>query len=434
MSEKVNATVLVNGQSYNGQADILGANYYVDYEPIKGMDGSIVGAYFSGNPTAESDKAFSEMRLVSILAAVAFWLIGVFIMARMTTSTIAKPIVEVAGLAVEMSRGNFDVADPTLKFRKDEMGKFADQLVKTKHQLNAYIADITHVILAMADGDFSQKPQIEYSGSFAVIGEAFGEIQKKLKGTIYQMNKASVEVMSGSEQIANVAQVLAEGTIQQAKAIEDITATLGSINERVRENAEKAHNARTLSNSVEERIVSQNDEMKHMLEAMDAIETESNEISKIIQNIDSIAFQTNIIALNAAIEAARAGAVGKGFAVVADEVRNLALKSAEAAKDTNKLINSSMVAVNNGTRIVTATASSMDEIMQISKETSTLITDIAETTNEQADAITRANESMDRINDVVNQNSASAEESAASCEELSAQAKKLQEQVGMLKA
>ncbi len=434
MNANVSEAVITNGEIYNGQTKIHGDNYFVTYEPIHDIYGSICGAYFAGLPTAENDNAFKTVIIISAVAAVVIIIAAVFVMIMFMKQVVAKPIVAVSELAGNMSRGNLSVPDFSTKFGKNEVGDFAIVLQNTKHSLSNYISDISGVLNAMADGDFTKKPSIEYNGDFEQIEHSFGQIQIKLSNIVRNINNSSEQVMSGSAQMANGSQILANGTTTQANAIEELNATIMSISEKTGINAANAMRAKELSAGVESSAVAQNQDMDSVMTAMKDIEEKSSEISKIIKTIDDIAFQTNILALNAAVEAARAGAAGKGFAVVADEVRNLASKSAEAAKNTTDLISATVEAVNGGSELVRAAVESMAEITEKAKETSRLIDEISDASNTQAESIRQVTVGIEQISDVVQQNSATAEETAASCEELSGQSQVLRNQVGLLKA
>ena len=433
MAANVGAAVIDSGSEYSGQADILGQNHYVDYIPMMDVNGKVVGAYFAGFSSAESDALATSMVTLSIIIAVVTAAIASVVIIFSLRKMVELPIKEASSIADNMSKGNLHFEDSTYNFSNDEIGTFVKNLELTKKSLNSYIADIAAVLSSMADGDFTRQPSVEYIGDFVEIKESFTKISLTLGQIINNMNISADDVMNGSSQIAYGSQALASGTTKQASAIDELSSTIADISAQIENTAQNAQKANELSEQSKEKISIQNGEMTHMLSAMEEIKTKSNEIQNIIKAIDDIAFQTNILALNAAVEAARAGDAGKGFAVVADEVRNLAGKSAEAAKNTGDLITATIEAVTNGSTIAEKTADIMKEVIEISDKTDKLIEEISEAAAAQADSIQQVNIGIGQIATVVQQNSATAEETAASCEELSGQSRLLKDQVDRLR-
>lgn len=425
--------VLTNAESFTGRNVLYGMEYYSSYVPITDINGNVIGAYFTGTPTTEFDNQISTIRNWTIFIEALLFIAVTVIMMLMLRKMIDKPVKIIKTLADEMAQGNLDVADFNFNFAHDELGGFANDLEATKQQLYAYIYDITRMMAAMADGDFSVTSEMPYRGNFIKIKEAIDHIQSTLREMLLNINRSSTEVLRGSTQISEGSQLLAEGTARQASAIEELSATITEISSNVRKNADDAEEAEKLSEQARQKIDTQNEEMQSMLDAMKEIESKSNQISKIIKNIDDIAFQTNILALNAAVEAARAGDAGRGFAVVAEEVRELATKSAEAAEHTTQLIQATIDAVANGSGIAKATASTMREVMDLSEQSNSYIIAISEATTEQSISIQQVTSGIEQISYVVQQNSATAEESAASCQELSGQSRILEEQVALFK-
>ena len=434
MADNIYQRVVKEGGEYVGQATLLGQNHFVNYQPMKDYDGNIVGAYFSGLSSAETDKSFGRIIIVSAVMAVVCLAIIDLIMIAFIRKIVGKPIAESNRIAEEMRTGQLSTPDSTFTFGDDEIGHFAKKLEDAKHTLRDYIADISRQLSMMADGDFSGEPNMAYVGDFVKIEESFRQIRDNLSVVIQHIASSADSVKTGADQMAEGAMRLAEGTSKQATAIETLVGAIDRISEHIRNNTENAEKADKLSKVTEDRITNQDREISNMLAAMEEIKNRSNEISVIIKTIEDIAFQTNILSLNAAIEAARAGEAGKGFAVVADEVRNLASKSAEAANNTNELINATIEAVNNGAQIAARTAEAMTEVKDFSKQTGDLISKITEASLVQSESAKQIEDEADRIRAVTEQNSSTAEESAASCEELSGMSTVLHEEVAKLKA
>lgn len=425
---------IMTGESVTGRAKLQNGEYFIQYRPIIDINGNIKGAFFAGMSTKESDKSFGRVILIAAIAAVIILIAALIVLGIFIRKVIARPIVELNRLADDMSKGHLSKPDSGFKFGNDELGHFAIALHNTQKVLNGYIRDITDILEAMAAGDFTKRPSVQYTGDFERIEQAFGDISDELSQIVRNISRSSEQVLSGSSQMAGGSQILANGTTTQAGAIENLNDAVMGISDKINVNAENAVRAKELSAEVETSAVAQNKDMSSVMDAMSEIEKKSSEIGKIIKTIDDIAFQTNILALNAAVEAARAGDAGKGFAVVADEVRNLASKSAEAAQLTTELISATVSAVNDGSDKVNNAAESMREITEKAKETSRLIDEISDASGEQAAAIRQVTLGLEKISDVVQQNSATAEETAASCEQLSTQSKILKQQVDLLKA
>jgi methyl-accepting chemotaxis protein len=246
------------------------------------------------------------------------------------------------------------------------------------------------------------------------------------------LNEGSEQVASASSQVSTASQSLAEGASEQAASIEETSSSLEEMSSMTRQNADNATQADTLMKEANQVVQSANVSMGDLTHSMQEISKASEETSKIIKTIDEIAFQTNLLALNAAVEAARAGEAGAGFAVVADEVRNLAMRAADAAKNTAGLIEGTVKKVNDGGELVAKTNEAFGEVAKSTAKVGELVGEIAAASSEQAQGITQVNTAVTEVDKVTQQNAASAEESASAAEEMNAQAEQMRAYVGEL--
>ncbi len=296
-----------------------------------------------------------------------------------------------------------------------------------------------------ADGHFDTvcRTTVYVGVIVSVIGAIFGlliaffltrAITKPLSHIIGGLNTGADQVASASSQVSSASQQLAEGASEQAASIEETSSSLEEISSMTKQNADNAGMADNLMKEANQVIDQANESMTELTSSMEEITRASKETSKIIKTIDEVAFQTNLLALNAAVEAARAGEAGAGFAVVADEVRNLAIRSADAAKNTAILIEGTVKKVNNGSKLVTKTDKAFTEVAGSAKKVGELVGEISAASNEQAEGIEQVNKAVVEMDKVVQQNAANAEESASASEEMNAQAEQMKSSVSELVA
>jgi len=406
----------------------------VSYKMIGEFDEAIDVLMEEGKASYEQADAMATTLLIVIIAVIVVSIIIAMSLAFYISSIIAKPLAIIANAFKQIgSEGRLNFDDATNRSandtatRKDELGDCA----RGFKGIIAHLNEIESNLSAIADGDLTTSVHVLSPND--TIGNSLERTLDNLNTMFGEINSASNQVSTGSKQIADGAQSLAQGSTEQAASVEELSASIGEIAQKTKENAGMAERAATLAKTIMGNAEKGSSQMGEMTTAVHEINQASQSISKVIKVIDDIAFQTNILALNAAVEAARAGQHGKGFAVVAEEVRNLAAKSAEAAKDTGGLIQNSMEKAELGARIAGETAESLAEIVSGISESTTIVGDIARSSEEQSLGIAQINTGIDQVAQVVQQNSATAEESAAASEEMSSQSTMLEELISQFK-
>ena len=388
-----------------------------------------------------TDEASSETVRNMVVCTVAGFvviivcLVFAFTLTRKTSKrvleTILEPLHEIEDVAMELTEGNLHSA---LEYHSDdEIGKLAHSMRKSIRMLGTYVDDIDRSMKLFSEGNFDVHPEVEWRGDFVGILNSFMAFQASMAGTIKGIQNVSNEVSGAAEQVASSSNDLADGATNQAAVVEELTATVTGVSEQVEKNSQSAKEISVKVDELGNAISESNGKMHEMVDSMHEISEASKEIDKIITTINEIASQTNLLALNASIEAARAGEAGKGFAVVANQVNVLADQSAQAAKESATLIETSVKAVEKGMVIAGQTAAQLEEVAENSKLITTEVTNIAETLETQTTEIKQINEGIEQINDVVQTNSATSEECAAASQEMSSEAESLREMIRKFK-
>lgn len=411
--------------------------YLNDYEPnltevtsiLENLTTELGEAINTRYNNAQITKTFNIVIIVTVVVVAA---VLVVVLTVILTKAIVPPITQIVDSMNLIANGLLKEADGTITYHsKDEIGVLAHAARKVIRFFQNVLPSISDVCRNYGNGNFNCTCENyeSYVGETSEIRDSLMYIRDNLSAALANVDQASNQLLSGAGEVASGAQSLAQGATEQASSIQELSETITSISDAIKENSENAAEASEKANAAGAEVQEVNTMMSELVSAMHEISEFSGETKKIVKTIEDIAFQTNILSLNAAIEAARAGAAGKGFAVVAEEVRNLAGKSAEAAKNTTRIIESTVNSIVSGNQLCAEVAEKMNKVGETAGKVTAINNKIADSSKKAADSIVKVTIGVDQISNVVQTNSATSEQSAAASEELSSQANMLKELV-----
>lgn len=382
-----------------------------------------------------SEKGTSKRNFLStlfyvLLVIIALVIAGVVVysmkLANVISKGIEKPLNELKDRFATFADGDITSALPVVE-AEDEIADLVGSIQIMADRIEAIIMDMGRVLNEMAEGNFAVSTECEeqYVGEFSALLSEARKLNHQIDHTLKGVNSATEQVLAGATNLAEAAQSVAEGATDQAASVEEMQATINELSNGIKTTADELGVAYNEARKYADVAEGSRGDMEAMMGAMNRISEASEKIGEIIVQIEDIASQTNLLSLNASIEAARAGEAGRGFAVVADQIRNLAEQSAKSAVNSKALIETAIHEVEEGNKYAGKASDSLKEVVEGVQMVADSARKMKEVSIEQAGSMEQADLAVERIAEVVQNNSAAAEETSATSEELNAQATEL---------
>ncbi len=411
------------GETGAAEISVDGESMMVAFSPVRGTQWSLLIQI----PKSDYNHLINAAMLAAVLSTLAVLAVSILLVLRLARM-ISRPVKSVTGRMVELADGNLH-EEIACVHSGDELEVLTQTLAVTVESVNRYITDIQKVLSHVASGDLRVSPQVEYKGDFSVIRESLHAIISSMNGTILGFRAAAMRLTNMSEELNGQSGHLHQASLEQNQSAEELVHEVSNVKEQLSSVAKNSGLAREKTEEISQCIQEAKVRMASLSGAMNDISTNAQEITQIAKAIEDIAFQTSILALNASIEASRAGTAGKGFAVVAKEVKQLASKSAEAAQSATNMVTCTKAIIQNGVGLTADTAVSLQEIAGVSDKISEISDKLVIAVQGQESALAIMEERIDSIFTIADRNLQNAGEMEQSSGLLAKEAEVLQQQV-----
>ena len=408
-----------------GATEILvdGERMLTAFSPIRGTQWSLVIQI----PKADYNPLINTAMLIAVLATLAVLAVSILLVLRLSRS-ISKPVKDVTSRMVALADGDLhsDVAPVS---SGDELQVLTHTLGVTVESVNRYISDLQEVLTQVAKGNLGVEPQVDYKGDFALIRTSLSAIIRSMNETLLGFRAAAARLADMSEELSGQSGQLYQASMEQNQSTEALVQEVSNVKERLSSVTASSGQTRAKAEEIANSVQEANTRMTSLSGAMDNISANAQEITGIAKAIEDIAFQTSILAINASIEAARAGSPGKGFAVVADEVKQLAARSAEAAGNATDMVNSTRAIIQNGVNLTADTAGSLQAISAVSDQIGEISDRLVAAVEGQESALAIMEERIEAISSIADRNLQNAGGTETSSRSLEKEAEALRAQV-----